>query len=101
MKEHWWKVALALALPAVGGLCALAVTKNVVEKEIPVLQAADKELRAADKEQSKAITNVEKDIITMQASVEALGVRQETLHSLTDTKLDKIFTAVEKGNATP
>ena len=41
---------------------------------------------------------VEKDMITMQASVEALGVRQETLHGLTDTKLDNILSAVKKRN---
>ncbi len=89
MKEHWWKIALALALPAVGGLCALAVTKSVVEKDIPAIHAKNKE-------QDEAIDQNENALISMQGTVEAIEARQEIYHDDSDKKLDAILKAVER-----
>ena len=50
------------------------------------------------KSNSEAVTVVEKDIIGLEASIKAVGVRQEALHDLTDTKLDAIKSAIDKRN---
>ena len=102
MNGNWWKVLLGLAVPtlilaATWGATKLQVS-DIKSEDLPALRAADKELEAADKEQSRAITDVEKDIIGIKASVEALGVQQETYHAESDRKLDTILTEVKKGN---
>lgn len=94
MSSNGWKILMALML----GLAAWTALKNDVDKWMKPAIAKNAQAIEVIEDEVEA---VEKEMITMQASVEALGVRQETLHSLTDTKLTEILDAVEKGNATP
>lgn len=93
VSDNGWKILTAIAV----GLMAWAVLGSDVDRMKPAIVKNAQAIEAVEDE----VEAVEKDMITMQASVEALGVRQETLHGLTDTKLAEILTAVEKRNDSP
>ncbi len=93
MNNNLWKVACAIAV----GLMAWAVLDSDVDRMKPAIVKNTEAIEAVEDE----VEAVEKKMITMQASVEALGVRQETLHDLTDTKLDAIKSAIDKRNEGP
>ena len=88
--NNGWKILAAVAV----GLMAWAVLDSDVDRMKPAIVKNAQAIEAVEEE----VEAVEKDMITMQASVEALGVRQEALHDLTDTKLDAIKTAIDKRN---
>ena len=93
VSDNGWKILAAIAV----GLMVWAVLDSDVDRMKPAIVKNAQAIEAVEDE----VEAVEKDMITMQASVEALGVRQETLHGLTDAKLATILTAVEKRNGTP
>ncbi len=105
MKDNGLKLVTGIGFTALCLAAAWGVSKSQVGDlrsiTIPAIQATDRELAAVDKEQSRAITAVEKDIIGVKASVEAVGVKQEAYHEQSDKKLDLILSAVERRNESP
>lgn len=102
MNGNWWKLFLALAVPALIFAATWGATKlqvsDIRDKEVPALKEADKELEAVDKEQQAAITNVEKDIIGVKGSIDrntdamdALKEQQKAYHDESDEKLNEIL----------
>ncbi len=91
--DNGWKILTAIAV----GLMAWAVLDRDVDYMKPAIVENAQAIEAVEDN----VVEVEKDIIGVKGSVEALGVRQETLHGLTDTKLAEILTAVEKRNDSP
>lgn len=84
-----WNVGVIVTILLLAGsaYAAFAVLSNNMD-----------EIKPKVTKNAEDITDLEKADIGIQASVEALGVRQETLHDQTDAKLGVILTAVEKLN---
>lgn len=93
MSSNGWRILAAIAVAL---MAWKALDKDVDYMKPDIIENAQA-IEAVEDE----VEVVEKKMITMQASIETLGTRQETLHGLTERKLDKILDAVEKGNATP
>ena len=86
MNTHLWKIALVGA----SVVAAYAVLTDDVRDMKPQVKA-----------NTVAIVDVEKDIIGVKGSVEALRVQQEAYHEQSDKKLDTILKAVERRNDSP
>jgi len=90
VNDNSWKILCVIG----AGLMLWAVLDSDVDRMKPAIVQNAEAIEAVEDE----VTAVEKEIITIKASVEAVGVRQEALHDLTDTKLDAIKTAIDKRN---
>ena len=80
MQDNWWKIAVAV-VTIVAGYAVL--TDNVRDMEPKV------------ERNSRDIIEIEKDVIGVKGSIDALNVRIEAQHTESDKKLDAILDAVE------
>ncbi len=86
MNNHLWKIVIIGA----SVVAAYAVLTDDVRDMKPQVKA-----------NTAAIIDVEKDIIGVKGSLEALRIQQEGYHTDSNTKLAEILTAVKKRNDSP